>query len=84
MDTKKVIIEKHLEIDGLILLAIAEINLNCQQSRQGISFFGTKQPLGIIFSDGVQKTALRVNGEEVSLAQIMDEIPDIMESLDNL
>jgi hypothetical protein len=84
MDAKKVIIEKHLRVDELTLLPITEIHLSCRKSTQGISFFSTVHPVGIIFSDGVQKTALRVNGEEVSLDQIIREVPDIKERLDNL
>jgi hypothetical protein len=49
--------------------------------KRGISFLGTKQPLGVIVISPLEKKAFKVSGEEVPLDELIKELPGIKKLL---
>jgi len=82
MEKKEVIIGNPLTVAGITLIPITEILLHSWQHKCGISFFGVKQPLGVILIFPSEKKAFRVSGEEVLLDQLIEEVPILKEKLD--
>lgn len=81
MEKRAVAIGNPIVIGGLTLIPIAKVSVNCAPSKGGISFFGAKQPLAVVVVSASAKKALRITGEEVSIDQLIQEIPDINETL---
>ena len=81
---KEVEISPPVTVAGVTLIPIAEVSLNYWRGSGGISFFGVKQPFGVVVVSPTVKTAFRVTGEEVPLAQLIEEVPGIKGVLEGI
>lgn len=79
MEREKVIIGNPLTVSRVTLIPVVKMSLNCQRSGGTISFFGAKQPVDVVIASPSAKRAFRITGEEVSLDQLIQEVPDIKE-----
>ena len=84
MEKKEVGIENPVAVAGVTLIPVVEISLNYWRSNSGISFFGVKQPVSVVVVSPLAKRAFRVTGEEVSLDQLIQEVPGIKEILEGM
>ncbi len=82
MEKKEVAIGKPVAIAGATLIPIAEVSVNCWRGSGGISFFGAIQPGSVVVVSLSGKRAFRITGEEVSLDQLIGEVPGIKEVLE--
>lgn len=82
METKEVIIESPVTAAGITIIPIASVTLNHRHSHLGISFSGSKQPVGVVVISSSAKRAFRTTGEEVSLDELLPEAPDIKRVLE--
>lgn len=82
MEEKKVEIGDPIIVRGVTLVPVIEQSLNYWYGKNPVSFFGVKQPVAIIVVSASGKRAYRASGEEVSLAQLIQEIPGIGELLE--
>ncbi len=82
MEKKEVKIGNSITIAGVTLIPVEKISLNYWHGKGSISFFGIKQPVSIVVVSQAEKKAFRISGEEISLNQLIQEIPDIKELLD--
>ena len=81
MEKKEVEIGNPVTVAGITLIPVARVSLHCWQSSHHFSFFGIKQPIAVaVVSPGASK-AFRITGEEISLAQLIQEVPEIKERL---
>ena len=82
--------EKGLEIDnpvavaGVTIIPVAKVSLNYWHGDSGISFFGVKQPIDVVVISSSEKRAFRITGEEVSLDQLIQEVPGIEETVERI
>lgn len=81
MEKKEVGIGNPVAIAGVTLIPVTKVSLNYWRSNGGISFFGSKQPFSVIVVSPSEKRAFRITGEEVSLDQLIQEVPGIQELL---
>jgi len=82
MEKKEIGIDSPVAVAGVTLIPIAQVWLNCQHGNGGFSFWGTKQPIGIVAILPSAKKAFRITGEEVSLDQFLQEVPSLKEMLE--
>ena len=81
---KKVSTYDPLLIKGLTLIPVVEVSLNCWNKGKGISISGTNQPIAIVVISPSDKKVIRITGEELSLDQFTQEVPDIKETLEKV
>jgi len=81
MEKKEVEISNPVTIAGVTLIPVTKVSLNYWRSNRGVSFFSIKQPLNVIVVSPSGKKAFRITGEEVSLEQLIQEVPGIQEIL---
>ena len=84
MEAKKVIIDNPVAVAGVTLIPVAKVSLNSWHSNRGSSFFGVKQPIGVVVVSPSARQAFRITGEEVSLDQFIQEVPGIKEILEGI
>ena len=81
MEKKEVGIGNPVVVAGVTLIPIAKVSLNYWHSNGGISFFGVKQPFAVVVVSPSAKRAFRITGKEVSLDQLIQEVPGMEEIL---
>ena len=84
MEKKQISIQNPLPVSGLNLVPVIETSLNYWQGDNYISFLGIRQPVAVVVVSPSEKRAIRISGEEVSLDQLIREIPSIQEALENV
>lgn len=65
--------------NGVILIPVTKVSLNCQRIGNSISYFGTKQPYTVVVISKATSRAFNITGEEVSLDQFVQDVPGIKE-----
>ena len=68
----------------MTLVPIVKASLNYWHGKGRLSFFGIKQPVSVVVVSPQTKRAFRINGEEVSLDQLIKEVPGIKEVLEGM
>ncbi len=81
MEKKEVEIGNPVVIAGVTLIPVVSTSLNYWRSNRGISFWGIKQPFRVVVVSPSGKRAFRISGEEVSLDELIQEIPGIQDIL---
>ena len=81
MDEKKIAINNPVTVAGVTLIPIVTTSYYYWQDNRGISFMGVKQPVSVIVVSPSVKRAFRMTGEEVSLDQLVEEVPGVKEIL---
>ena len=84
MEKEEIRIETPSSINGVTLVPIVKTRLNCLQGKKCLSFFAIKQPLSMVVVSPQARRAFRIDGEEISLDQLMKEVPGMKEILDSI
>jgi uncharacterized spore protein YtfJ len=84
MEKKEVNVGKSMTVAGVTLIPVTEVWLNHWSGNGKLSFLGSKQPAGVIVVSQSAKRAFRITGEEISLDQLVQEIPGIKEILEEI
>jgi len=84
MEKKHISVQGPLPVNGLNLLPVIETSLNCRQGSSYLSFMGTKQPVAVVIISPSGKRAVRISGEEVSIDQLIKELPSIQDVLERV
>ena len=81
MEKKEVEIGNPVKVAGITLIPVIKVSLNYWRRNDSPSFFGAKQPIGLVVVSQSTKRAFRITGEEVPLGQFIQEVPGIKEAL---
>ena len=81
---KEVSIINPMPVMGLTLIPVVESSLGYGYGKSGISFFGIKQPIAVVVVTPSAKKVIRTTGEEVSLGQFIQEMPEAKEILESI
>ena len=81
MEKKEVEIGSPVTVAGVTLIPVIKVSLNYWRRNGSLSFFGVKQPIGMVVVSPSGKRAFRITGEEVPLDQFIQEAPRIKEVL---
>jgi hypothetical protein len=77
MEKKKVIIAGPMAIAGITLILVIKLSLNCQPAGSSIFFSGIKQPINVVVASPSTKKAFDVNGDEIPIGPLLQEVPDL-------
>ena len=77
MEKKKVIIAGPMAIAGITLILVIKLSLNCQPAGSSIFFSGIKQPVNVVVASPSTKKAFDVNGDEIPIGLLLQEVPDL-------
>lgn len=77
----RTVVGEPVTIQGVTLIPVASTSLNYWRSNRGISFWGIKQPFRVVVVSPSGKRAFRISGEEVSLDELIQEVPGIRDIL---
>jgi len=84
MEKKEVKIGNPVTVAGVTLIPVVKVSLNYWRGNGSVSFFGAKQPIGVVVVSPSAKRAFRITGEEVPLDQLIQEVPGIKEVLEGI
>jgi len=84
MEKKKVEIGNPVTVAGVTLIPVIKVSLNYWRSNGSVSFWGVKQPIGLVVVSSSARRAFRITGEEVPLDQLIQEVPGIKELLEGI
>ena len=82
MEKKEINIGKPVAVAGVTLIPVSEISLNHWQVKHGVFCTGSKQPVSVVVISPSEKKAFRLNGEEITLGQLIQEIPEMKEVME--
>jgi len=82
MERKEINIGKPVTVAGVTLIPVSEISLNRWQVKHGAFCTGSIQPVSVVVVSPSDKKAFRINGEEITLGQLIREIPEMKEILE--
>ena len=77
MEKKKIVIEQAVNLTGFSIIPVVEVTLKYSENKKGAFYFYSKRPSAIIVSSKSGGKAIRITGEEISLAQLIKDIPSI-------
>lgn len=84
MKKKEIEIGNPMTVAGVTLIPVIKVSLNYWRRNGSLSFFGVKQPIGMVLVSPSGKRAFRITGEEVPLDQFIQEVPGIKEVLEGI
>ena len=81
METEEIRIEAPFTVNGVTLIPIVKASITGWHRKRRLSFLGTKQPVIVVVVSPQTKRAFRISGEEISLDQLIKEVPGIKDIL---
>lgn len=84
MKEKEIEIGSPVTVAGVTLIPVIKVSLNYWRLNGSLSFFGVKQPIGMVVVSPSGKRAFRITGEEVPLDQFIQEVPGMKEVLEGI
>jgi hypothetical protein len=81
MEKKKVIIAGPVAIAGITLILVVKLSLNCQPVGSSIFFSGIKQPMNVVVASSSTKKAFDIEGGEIPIGSLLQEVPDLAKIL---
>ncbi len=82
-EKKEIVLGDPISVAGITLIPVTKVSVNCWRGKHGASFFGFKHPTSIVMVSPTTRWALGIEGESISLDQLMQEVPDIKEKLES-
>ncbi len=77
MEKKKVIIAGPMALAGITLILVIKLSLNCQPAGNSIFLSGMKQPVNVVVASPSTKKAFNIEGEEIPIGTVLQEVPDL-------
>jgi uncharacterized spore protein YtfJ len=84
MEKEETIIDSPVAVGGVTLIPIAKISLDYESINRAGFFFGMKWPVAIVVISVSGKRAFRMTGEEVSVQELVQELPGVKETLEGM
>ena len=84
MEKKEIKIADPIKISGVTLIPVSKVTINRWHSKRGIAFSGSARPVSLIVVTPAAKKVFRITGEEITFDQLAEEIPEIMETLEEI
>ena len=84
VEKKEVIIENPVTVGGVTLIPVAQVSLTYKHSNNGISVTCVNQPIAIVVLSVSARKAFRITGEEISINQLIQEIPNIKPMMEGM
>ncbi len=82
MEIENIEIESPVVLASLTIVPISRSSLRSRHWNRKFFFVATKKPIGVLVISNETRKAFRINGEEVSLDQLIQEFPSLKEKLE--
>lgn len=82
MEKKEILVSNPITIAGMTIVPVSKVSTNTGHGNWGAAFYGSIQPVSVIIITPSGKRSFRVNGEEVTLDQLVQEFPSISQKLE--
>jgi hypothetical protein len=77
MEKKKITIHSPVAIAGITLILVIKLSLNCQGAGSNIFLSGIKQPINVVVAAPSTKKAFNIDGDEIPIDPLLQEVPDL-------
>jgi hypothetical protein len=77
MEGKKITVSSPVAIAGITLILVIKLSLNCQGAGSNIFFSGHKQPVNVVVASPSMKKAFNIDGDEIPIGSLLQEVPDL-------
>jgi hypothetical protein len=77
VEKKKITISGPVAIAGITLILVIKLSLNCQGAGSNIFFSGIKQPINVVVAAPSTKKAFDMDGDEIPIDPLLQEVPDL-------
>jgi len=84
MEEGEIIAEIPVTVAGLTIVPVERTSTNWVSHGSYFAFWASKQPVGIIIASAGTHKALQINGEEISLEELIEKVPSMQDVLDSL
>jgi uncharacterized spore protein YtfJ len=84
MEKEETIIDSPISVGGVTLIPIAKVSVDYESSNRAGLFFAMKWPVAIVVISVLGRRAFRMTGEEVSVQQLIQELPGVKEMLEGM
>ncbi|MBI2832377.1 MAG: hypothetical protein HYX79_08990 [Chloroflexi bacterium] len=84
MEKKRAHAGSPLEVAGVTIVPVTEASLSSRQWRNSVAFFCRAHPVSVVVVSPSGKRAIGMDGEEVSLDSLLQEVPGLKETLDKI
>lgn len=84
METTDIRVDDPIVLGGLTLIPVVEMSRHCWQLDSVTSVCGVKTPIAVIIVSPTCKSAYRTSGEDVSIDELIEEVPVLTEILESL
>jgi len=74
---KKITISSPVAIAGVTLILVIKVSVNCQGAGNNIFFSGIKQPVNVVVAAPSTEKAFNIDGDEIPIGQLLQEVPDL-------
>ena len=84
MEKEELVVGSPVTTAGITLVPIEKVSSNYRQGKGKLLFFGVRQPVSVVVVSPLARRAFRITGEEVSLEQLEQEVPDVKVTLERI
>jgi hypothetical protein len=77
MEKKKITIAGPIAVDGISLILVVKLSINCQPAGSSLFFSGVKQPISLVVTSPSTKRAFDIKGDEIPIGPLQEEVPDL-------
>jgi uncharacterized spore protein YtfJ len=84
MERKKLTVGNPVEIGGMTIIPLMCISASCNRLNGKLTFYGSIHPQYIVLVNSDGTRALTINGEGVSLEELVQEVPKLSAVLDSI
>jgi len=84
MEKEEIRIEPPFIVDGITLVPVVRSSTGSWQGKNRYSFFGLKQPVCVLIVSSQNKKAFHMDGEEITLDELVREVPGIADLLEGV
>jgi pyruvate/2-oxoglutarate dehydrogenase complex dihydrolipoamide acyltransferase (E2) component len=77
MEREKITISSPVAIAGTTFILVIKLSLKCQGAGSNIFFSGIKQPVNVVVASPSTKKAFNIDGDEIPIDPLLQEVPDL-------
>lgn len=81
MEKKIIIVNKPVSVAGITLIPVSQISIRFKSAGMGTYYLVIKKPIAVVSVSKVTKKAFGINGEEISLKELVQKAPELTELL---
>jgi uncharacterized spore protein YtfJ len=81
MEKEEIIVDTPIEIAGMKIIPVVQVNTYCYSKKRNISAFCSKKPLVVVVVSDFGTKAFDMEGSQVELDKLIDAVPELKERI---